>query len=40
VGPIPCFEAIGAIVIRPDGTRRLTRDPLAGLGEDAVTDED
>jgi hypothetical protein len=32
VGPIPSFSAIGAIVIRPDGTRvlaQVARDPLA-----------
>lgn len=38
VGPIPAIKSIGAIVVRPDGTRVLARvmpDPLAeSTGED------
>lgn len=33
VGPIPAIKSIGAIVVRPDGTRvlaQVTPDPLAG----------
>ncbi len=40
VGPIPAIKSIGAIVVRPDGTRMLARvmpDPLARDDEDEDT---
>jgi hypothetical protein len=36
VGPIPAIKSIGAIVVKPDGTRvlaQVTPDPLADQGE-------